>query len=394
MNLPEFSVKRRVTTLMIFLVVMLLGGIVFTSLKVDLLPEIEHPVINILTSWPGASASDVEQRVSKIVENHIAMIEGVDTILSKSQDNISVVSVKFDWGEDLDVKIGDVRDAVNFAKRDLPSDAEEPILLRITSGTVPVLVMSLTADESLPGLYHYANKTISETISRISGVGQVLIYGGDRREIQVQLNIDKIEAYGLAPQAVVQVLERENINIPSGSLKDGQIEYYLRVPGRFQSVEDMHKVIVGVSKNRPIYLSDVATISDSFKDPDIQGYHAGKQSVILIVLKNSDANTVEVSQAVLKKMEDMKNREFPGDVEYHVGLDAADFIQDSVRNLSFSLFVPCDMGLFKTTSSLAYYLRSNPLLSCHYFYNYGMARLYYQYFHPFGSSRSKWHGCG
>lgn len=338
MNLPEFSVKRRVTTLMIFLVVILLGGIVFTSLKVDLLPEIEPPVINILTSWPGASASDVEQRVSKIVENHVAMIEGVDTILSKSQDNISVVSVKFDWGEDLDVKIGDVRDAVNFAKRDLPSDAEEPILLRITSGTVPVLVMSLTADESFPSLYHYADKTISETISRISGVGQVLIYGGDRREIQVQLNVDKIEAYGLAPQSVVQALERENINIPSGSLKEGRIEYYLRVPGRFQSVADMHKVIVGVSKGRPVYLSDVATISDSFKDPDIQGFYAGKQSVILIVLKNSDANTVEVSQAVLEKMEDMKAREFPGDVEYHVGLNAADFIQDSIRKLGSSLF--------------------------------------------------------
>ena len=193
---------------------MLLGGIVFTSLKVDLLPEIEPPVINILTSWPGASASDVEQRVSKIVENHIAMIEGVDTILSKSQDNISVVSVKFDWGEDLDVKIGDVRDAVNFAKRDLPSDAEEPILLRITSGTVPVLVMSLTADESLPGLYHYANKTISETPPYFWCRTSSNLWRRST-EIQVQLNIDKIEAYGLAPQAVVQVLERENINIPS-----------------------------------------------------------------------------------------------------------------------------------------------------------------------------------
>ncbi len=339
MTLPEFSVKRRITTLMVFLAVLLLGGLVFTTLKVDLLPEIEPPVINILTTWPGASASDVEQRVSKIVENQVSIIEGVDTIFSKSQDNLSVVSVKFKWGEDLDVKVGDIRDAVNFAKRDLPDDAEEPIILRITSGTVPVLSMSLTAGSSFQGLYHFADNTVAETLSRIPGVGEVLIYGGDRREIQVQLDINKIEALGLSTQTIIKAIESENINIPAGSMKEDQVEYYLRVPGRFKSVDELKKVIVGVIRGRPVYLQDVATIVDGLKETEIEGFHDGQRSVILIVLKNSDANTVEVSRSVLAKMEEMKAREFPSDVQYYVGLNTADFIQDSIKNLGSSLFV-------------------------------------------------------
>ncbi|MFA7364557.1 MAG: efflux RND transporter permease subunit, partial [Aminobacteriaceae bacterium] len=151
MNLPEISVKRRVAMLMVFVAVILIGGIVLLSLKLDLLPEIEPPVVNILTTWPGASASDVEQRVTKTIEDSVALIEGVDTVTSKSMDNISAVSVKFKWSEDLDVKMGEIRDAVNMAKRDLPDDAEEPVLLRVTSGSVPILVIALTADRSYEG---------------------------------------------------------------------------------------------------------------------------------------------------------------------------------------------------------------------------------------------------
>ena len=149
MNLPELSVKRKTAMLMVFLAAILLGGIVFIGLKLDLLPKIEPPVVNILTTWPGASAGDVEQSVSKRLEDSLTLIEGVDKIFSKSMDNISVVTVQFKWGENLDVKMGDIRDSVNIAKRDLPSDAEEPILLRITSGTIPFLTLSLTAKRSL-----------------------------------------------------------------------------------------------------------------------------------------------------------------------------------------------------------------------------------------------------
>ncbi|MDO4785515.1 MAG: efflux RND transporter permease subunit [Fretibacterium sp.] len=337
MNLPELSVRRRVSTLMVFLAVILVGGIVFVNLKLDLLPEIEPPVVNVLVTWPGASASDVEQRVTKAVENRVSLLEGVDSIFSKSLDNISVVNVKFKWGENLDARMGDVRDAINIARRDLPEDAEEPFLLRITSGTIPILIVSLTAERSFDGLHHFAERTVKETLSRVPGVGQVLVYGGRQREIQVQLDLDRLEAFRIPAASIVRTIEGENLNIPAGSLKQGKTEYYVRVPGRFHSLEDLAGTVVGASGGNAVHLRDVAEVRDTYKDVDLQGYHYDRGAVILPILKNSDANTVEVTRAVIAKLAEMKAHDFPADVDYSIGLHTSEFILNSIGNLSRSL---------------------------------------------------------
>lgn len=337
MNLPELSVNRRVAMLMVFLAVILIGSIVFFTLKLDLLPEIEPPVVNILVTWPGASASDVEQRVSKVVEDKVSLIEGVDSIFSKSLDNISAVSVKFKWGVDLDVKMGDIRDSVNFAKRDLPDDAEEPVLVRITSGSIPFLTLSFTADRSWEGLNHFVNKTVVENLSRIPGVGQVLVYGGREREIQVRLDAEKMEAFAVPMASIIATVERENLNIPAGSLKQGRTEYYIRIPGRYTSVEEIGRTVIGVSEGRPVHLADVAEVADTYKDRDLRGYHFDREAVIMAVLKTTDANTVEVTEAVLEKLEELKKTLFPSDVDYHVGMNTSEFILNSISNLTVSL---------------------------------------------------------
>ena len=338
MNLPELSVKRRIAMLMIFLAVILVGGMVFPGLKLDMLPDVEPPVVNVLTGWPGASATDVEQRVTKTLEDSISLLEGIDSMYSRSLDNMSVVTVKFKWGEDLDVKMGDVRDAVNFAKRDLPSDAEEPVLLRITSGTIPVLAVSLTAKRSYDGLYHFADKTVVDSLSRIPGVGSVLVYGGKRREIQVRLDADIIKAFQIPLSAVIRAVEGENLNMPAGSLKQGGTEYYIRVPGRFSSVDEISRTVVGLRGGVPVRLSDIAQVADSYREQDMRGYYFDEEAVILLILKTSDANTVEVSGAVLAKLEEMKKREFPEDVEYRVLMNTSEFILNAIDNLSRSLF--------------------------------------------------------
>ncbi|KUK99538.1 MAG: Acriflavin resistance protein [Synergistales bacterium 54_9] len=242
MKLPEISVRRPAATLMLFIGVIIIGSIVLTTLNIDLLPEIEPPVITVLTGWPGSSATDVEQRVTKIMEDDLAMIEGVEDIISKSLDGISAVSVRFEWGTDLDVRTGDVRDAVSMAKYDLPDDAEEPIILRITSGTVPVIEMSMTAGKTFDGLYYFADNVVAQELSQVPGVGQVLIFGGKSREIRISLDADRLEAYRLSTETIARVLESENINIPSGSLDRGETEYFVRVPGRFSSVEEIKDI--------------------------------------------------------------------------------------------------------------------------------------------------------
>ncbi len=339
MNLPELSVKRRTALLMVFLAVILVGSIVFFSLKLDLLPKIEPPVVNILTTWPGASASDVEQRVSKVLEDKLSLIEGVDSTFSKSLDNISVVTVKFKWGENVDLKMGDLRDGVNFARRDMPDDTEEPVLLRVTSGTVPFLTLSFTAERSYEGLYHFVQNTVVENLSRIPGVGQVLAYGGEQREIQIKVDAAKLESFSLPMEALAAALERENLNVPAGTLTAGRTEYVLRIPGRYASLEEIARTVVGVARGNPVYLRDVAEVNDGYREHDLQGYHLDQKAVIMAILKTSDANTVEVSAAVLSKLEEMKLREFPSDVKYTIGMNTSEFILSSIRNLTSSLFI-------------------------------------------------------
>ncbi|MDO9508275.1 MAG: efflux RND transporter permease subunit [Thermovirgaceae bacterium] len=337
MKLPELSVKRPVTTLMIFLSVLIIGGIASTSLKLDMLPKIEPPVVTILTSWPGASASDVEQRVSKVMEDNLSTIEGVDDIISKSLDNISAVSVKFKWGSDLDVRTADIRDAVTFAKRDLPSDSDEPVILRITSGMIPVVEISMTAERSWQGLYHFVDKAVVEDLSRIPGVGQILVYGGVSREIQVLLDAARLEAFRLSPEAVAGVLERENINVPAGSLKQGETEYFIRVPGRFSTVDEIRNVILGVYNGSPVRLGDVAEIRDGFKETVMNAWDGEKATVLMIVMKNSDANTVDVSRDVLGRLAELKKERFPTDVDYEILMNTADFIMNAIKSLGTSL---------------------------------------------------------
>lgn len=337
MKLPEFAVKRSVSTTMFFLAVILLGTVALTGMKLDMLPDIEPPVITILTTWPGASAVDVEQRVSKEMEDQMALVEGVDEIYSKSVENLSVVSVKFDWDVDLDARIGDVRDAVTFAKRDLPGDVEEPILLRLSSGTIPVIEMALTAERSYPGLYHFADSVIVENFKQVKGVGQVLTYGGKQRQIRVDMDLNRLEAFHLGVSSVIAALERENLNLPAGSLREGETEYNVRVPGRFRSLEDIRNVMVKVSsEGRPVRLGDVARVSDAYKDADVNGWLDDRPSVILVVLKNADANTVDVTRALEKKLDELKTQ-FPSDVSTSVVFNTADYIRMSLSNLSSSL---------------------------------------------------------
>ena len=339
MKLPEISVKRPVMTLMFFLGVIVIGAIVLLNLKIDLLPDIEPPVITILTSWPGSSAIDVEQRVTKEIEDEMSTIEGVDDIISNTQDGISVVSLKFKWGEDTKLKTGDVRDAISRVKFRLPDDVNEPIVFRITSGAIPIIGLTLTADRSFDGLYHFADKTISDELSRVPGVGQVLVYGGKQREIGIKLKLDLLEGYGLSPAAIIGALKQENINIPSGSLKQGATEYYVRVPGRFKSVQEIKKLVVATYRGNPVLLEDVADVVDAYREPIMHGWHGNKEAVVLMVMKNSDANAVEVASAIKEKMEDLKATRFPADVDYTIVMDTSEFIINSLKNLTQSLLV-------------------------------------------------------
>lgn len=337
MRLPEFSVKQPIASLMLFLALALLGGFALFRLNVDILPDIDPPVISILTSWYGASASDVETEVTEPIEDVVNSVNNLDTLTSKSMDNLSLISLKFDWGTDLDVASNDIRDRLELAKRNLPKDAEAPILFKFSSATAPIMFMTVSGEKSWPRLYQIVDKQIVDELKRVPGVGTVIVHGGLRRRINVYFDLEKLEAFHLPIAKVNQVLQAENVNIPAGSIKSGTTEYFVRLPGRFQSPEELKDLILGNYQGRPIYLRDIAHVEDGFEPIEVMGWGDKKPAMVLILQKQTGKNTVDVLNRVKKKLQELKEI-LPADVEMNIIMDASENILISVKNLRNTLF--------------------------------------------------------
>jgi len=336
MKLPEFSVKQPVATLMIFCAVILIGAISLVKMSTDMFPEVEPPVITVITTWPGANASDVESEVTDVIENQINGVANLDTLTSKSLDNISLISCKFDWDTDLDVASNDIRDRLEFAKRDLPKDIDPSMLFKFSSATAPILMATVSSEESWPRLYHIVDKQVADELKRVPGVGAVMLMGGLVRRINVYFDLEKIEGFGLSIQQINQTLAMQNLNIPAGSIKAGTKEYFIRVPGRYRSPEEIRDTIVGYAAGRAVFLRDVATVSDAYEEEQMYGRGDGRKAIIMILQKQTGKNTVEVIRDVkirLKKIEDR----LPADVKIAVNIDNSTTILNSIKNLKQAL---------------------------------------------------------
>jgi len=341
MNLPSFAVKRPLTVLMIFAGIFLFGVISLSKLGMDMLPDIEPPAISVLVPYPGALASDVESDITKYLEDQLSTVEDLDKLTSLSKDNLALVTCQFKWGTDLDVASNDVRDKIDLAGFDIEEhapEAKEPMLFKFSSASAPIMFVTVNAAESWKQLYHIVDKQISDPLKRIKGVGAVVIYGGLRRQINVQFDWQKLEAYNLSPQVITGALQQENLDMPSGDVKMGKRKYFIRVAGRFKNVEEIQDIIVGNFQGKPVYLKDVADVSDSFEEPTMKAWGNGEKAVVLIIKKQSGANTVEVCGAMRKFFKNVKS-DLPPDVEIAIPMDNSEFIINSIKNLSGTLAV-------------------------------------------------------
>ncbi len=337
MKLPEFSVKQPVATLMLFFALALMGIFAITRLNIDMLPDISPPVISILTSWYGASASDVETEVTEPIEDQVNTVNNLDTLTSKSMDNLSLVSCKFDWGTNLDVASNDIRDRLELAKRELPGDVEKPILFKFSSATAPIMFMTISGPKSWPRLYHIVDKQVVDNLKRVPGVGAVIVHGGLRRRINVYFDMSKLEGFGIPITRINQILAAENLNIPAGRIKSGTKDYFVRIPARYKSAEEIAETVVGYFRDQTIYLKDVATVEDSYEPQDVNGWGDGLPALVLILQKQTGKNTVEVARRVKKKLKALKEI-LPSDVRINIVMDSSEDILTSVINLRTTLF--------------------------------------------------------
>jgi CzcA family heavy metal efflux pump len=341
MNLPEFSVKRPYTILMIFLAILIISVITIPKLPVDLLPDIEVPVVSVIVPYPGASASDVENDVTKYLEDYLTTVEDIDEINSISKDNISIVSCKFKWGKNLDTAVNDVRDKVDFAKKDIyehAPDAEEPIIFKFSTSMTPVLVISVSSKTLWKDLYYIVDKNISDRIKQAEGVGTVMIFGGIKRQININLDWEKINGYGIPVNLIIQRLSEENIDFPLGEIKTGKRNYFLRVKGRYRSPEEIKDILITTFETRPIYLRDIAEVNDYYEEEKSKAYTNGEETVILIVQKQSGRNTVFVANNIKEKIKEIENF-IPEDVKINIVFDSSDMILKSIKNLVNTIIV-------------------------------------------------------
>ncbi|MDY6850761.1 MAG: efflux RND transporter permease subunit [Thermodesulfobacteriota bacterium] len=336
MKLPEFAVKQPVAALMLFLALALLGGFSLAKLNVDMLPDIDPPVVSILTTWPGASASDVEAEVTEPIEDMVNSVNNLDTLTSKSLDNLSVIACKFDWGSDLDVATNDIRDKLEIVRRSLPDDAEAPMLFKFSSGTAPIMFMTISAEKSWPRLYHLVDKQVADELKRVPGVGAIIVHGGLRRRINVYFDLEKVEGFNLSLPMINRILAQENMNVPAGSIKSGSKDYFVRIPARYRSMGEIRNTVIGVHRGRPVYLKDVARVEDGYEPQDLNGWGDGKPALVMILQKQTGKNTVEVVESVKKRLEQLK-KNLPPDVKVDIITDTSENILDSLENLTGTL---------------------------------------------------------
>ena len=332
MSLYASAVKRPIMTTLCFVAVVIIGLFSLSTLPIDLYPDIETNTLMVMTSYSGASAADIEQNVTRPLENSLNAVNDLKHITSKSRENISVITLEFEYGKDIDVLTNDVRDKLDMVKSALPDNAETPIIFKFDSDMIPIVMLSVQAKESMNGLYKILDENVANPLARISGVGSVSISGAPKREIHIYVDPKRLEAYNLSVETISSLIAAENRNIPGGSFDIGSDTYSLRVQGEFSSTDHLKDLIVGSQNGRNIYLRDVARVEDSLEERAQETYNNGVQGAMIVIQKQSGANSVEISEQVLKMLPSLQKR-LPSDVKMGVIVDTSDNIRNTIASL-------------------------------------------------------------
>ncbi|MCL2738283.1 MAG: efflux RND transporter permease subunit [Bacteroidales bacterium] len=333
MKIYETAVRKPVSTILLFIGVIVLGVFSLNRLSIDLYPEMEIPMLSVITSYPGAGAADIEQNITRRLEDNLNTVSNLKKITSRSQDNMSVVILQFEWGSSLDEASNDVRDALGRIERYLPEGADKPMIIKFSTSMMPVMYLYATAEESYNGLYKLLDEKIANPLNRIEGVGAVIISGSPVREVQVNVDPKKIEAYSLTIEQIGQVIAQENNNIPAGSMDIGSERLAIRVEGEFSESSDIGNVVIANYGGREIRISDVATVTDTVRKKTVEETINGERGVRVIVQKQSGANTVAIAEAIQKQLPELM-KTLPPDVHIGVLFDTSTYITGSINSLT------------------------------------------------------------
>lgn len=332
MSLYSSAVKRPVTTILVFVAVIIIGLFSLAKLPIGLIPDIDTNTIMVMTTYQGASAQDIEQNVTRPLENTLNSVEHLKHISSNSKENISIITLEFEYGYNIDALTNNVRDKLDMVTSLLPDDAKTPVLFKFSSDMIPIVMLSAQANESLPGLYKILDEDVANSLARVDGVGSVSVVGAPKREIHVYLDPARLEAYHLSVEAVASLIGAENRNIPGGTFDIGSDTYALRVQGEYKEPKEMQNLVVGSFNGAVVHLSDVARIDDSNEERAQETYNNGNKGAMIIVQKQSGANSVEISNKIKAALPSIE-KNLPSDIKLDYIVDTSDNIHNTINSL-------------------------------------------------------------
>ncbi len=336
MKIYESSVRKPVSTSLIFIGVMIFGFFSLQNLSVDQYPEIEIPAISVITTYAGANADDIETNITRVLEDNLNTVENLDKITSTSSDNYSVVSLEFEYGSDLTEAANDIRDVVSRTQSLLPDGVDYPTIFKFSTSMMPVMMVAITADESYPALAKILDEKFVNTLNRVPGVGAVSIIGAPAREIQINVDPAKLDGYNLTVEQLGALIAMENVNIPAGTMDIGSNTFILKSDGEFTSSKDLESIIVSNNGGRTVKLSDVAQIRDTLETSTMDERLNGRLGVRVMIQKQSGANTVDIVKTINEMLPSIE-KTLPKDIEIDLIFEGSQEITDSINSLSDSI---------------------------------------------------------
>ena len=338
MSLYATAVRKPISTALVFVAIVIFGLFSLSKLSVNLFPEFDSNTIMVMTSYPGASAADIEMNVTKPLENVLNSVSDLKHITSQSRENISIITLEFDYGIDIDVATNDVRDKLDIVESALPDDVQNPVIFKFGTDDIPILILSVTASQSTNALYKILDDKVSNPLARISGVGAVSISGTPIRELQVYCDPYKLEAYGQTIESISSLIAQENRNTPGGSVDFGSNTYALRVQGEFSDAKQMLDLVIGSKNGKNVYLRDVARVEDSIQERAQETYNNGIQGGMIVIQKQSGANSVDIAKKVHKQLPAIQ-ASLPSDVQLGVIMDTSTNILNTIDSLKETIMI-------------------------------------------------------
>lgn len=333
MKIYESAVRKPISTVLLFVGVLVMGLFSLSHLAVDQYPEIEIPQISVITMYPGANAAEIETNITRVLEDNLNTVSNLKKLTSKSQDNVSMITVEFEYGSDLDEGANEIRDAVSRVQSMLPDGIEYPTIFKFSSSMMPIMMLAVTAEESYPALSKILDDKLVNVLNRVDGVGAVSVIGAPEREVQVNVDPVRLDAYGLSVEQLGQIIAAENVNIPSGTIDIGNNTFNIKADGEFKLSDELRKVVVSNAGGRTVMLTDVAEIRDTLEKATMDERVNGQRGVRVMFQKQSGANTVNIVREIQSRLPAIQ-KTLPRDVKMELIFEGSQEITDAIDSLS------------------------------------------------------------